>query len=183
MSSATLSAPVFAEEDRLLGVSVLAHLDAQIVSARSLLGVVLEQGVAIRAREVNKVVRLAGMLRGEMERRQILERERSQLLDRSAQRLGIPVAGVTLTLLCTLMDHDSAQRAVSLSAQLRGLLHELQREHVANRALMGVELSFLDHLMRTLALDGVHGYDPRGASTSGPRPRVQGALHVLDLRA
>ncbi len=56
--------------------------------------------------------------------------------------------------------------AAERSAQLRGLLEELRREHACNRALMQIELSFLDHLMQSLALDaGVHGYDPRGSTT------------------
>jgi hypothetical protein len=48
---------------------------------------------------------------------------------------------------------------------------------------MQIELGFLDHLMSVLALDGAGGYDPRGSSTSTPRPRLHGGLHVLDLRA
>ena len=138
---------------------MLAHLDAQIASARSLLEVVLEQGAAIRARDVHTVVRLAGILRGEMGRRQLLEEERSHLLARSGERLGVPAEAVTLALLSTLMDGPGAERASARSAELRGLLHELQREHSCNRALMQIELGFLDHLMGMLSLDGVNGYD------------------------
>jgi hypothetical protein len=170
-------------QDRALGADVLAHLAAQLASARSLLEVVLEQGAAIRARDVNTVVRLAGILRGEMGRRQLLEGERSALLTRSGERLGIPAQAVTLARLCTLMDDATAELASARSAELRGLLHELQREHTCNRALMQLELGFLDHLMGMLALDGVNGYDTHGSSKSITRPRPHGALHVLDLRA
>jgi hypothetical protein len=144
---------------------------------------VLEQGVAIRARDVHTVVRLAGILRGEMGRRELLEEERSRLLIRSGERLGIAAQAVTLAQLNTLMDLASAQRTNELSAELKGLLHELQREHTANRTLMQIELGFLDHLMGILSLDGVNGYDTRGSSTSITRPRPHGALHVLDLQA
>ena len=49
---------------------------------------------------------------------------------------------------------------------------------------MQIELSFLDHLMKSLALDGgVHGYDPRGGGASNDRARQHGALHLLDLKA
>ncbi len=72
-----------------LGEEIIAHLDAQIASARGLLGVVLEQGAAIRARDVQAVVRLAGILRGEMGRRQLLEEERTALLARCGERLGV----------------------------------------------------------------------------------------------
>lgn len=184
MSAAALpAARANALGGRPLGAEVIAHLNAQIASARTLLAIVLEQGAAIRGRDVHNVVRLAGILRGEMTRRQILETQRTQLLARSAEQLTIPVQQVTLTALCTLMDPEDARQASSLSAELRGLLQELKREHTGNRALMRVELSFLDHLMRTLSLDGTPGYDPRGSATSGQRQPSRGALHVLDLRA
>lgn len=182
MSSALL-APQGPTQDRGLAADVLAHLDAQIASARSLLEVVLEQGAAIRARDVHTVVRLAGILRGEMGRRQLLEEERSRLLARSGERLGIPAEAVTLALLGTLMDRAEADAAGARSAELKGLLHEMQREHSCNRALMQIELGFLDHLMGMLALDGVNGYDTHGSSTPITRPRPNGELHVLDLRA
>ena len=76
-----------------LAEEILAHLDAQIASARGLLGVVLEQGAAIRARDVQAVVRLAGILRGEMGRRQLLEEQRTQLLARCGERLGVAGPG------------------------------------------------------------------------------------------
>jgi hypothetical protein len=151
MSPAALIPHEASQRDRALAADVLAHLEAQIASARSLLEVVLEQGAAIRVRDVQTVVRLAGILRGEMGRRQLLEEERSRLLARSAE--------------------------------LRGLLHELQREHSCNRALMQIELGFLDHLMGMLSLDGVSGYDTHGSSKSITRSRPHGGLHVLDLHA
>jgi hypothetical protein len=183
MSSAALMAPEGFARDRALTVEVLVHLQAQIDSARGLLEVVLEQGTAIRARDVHTVVRLAGILRGEMGRRQLLEEERARLLARSGERLGIAAETVTLEQLRTLMDDADGERAVTLSAELQGLLRELQREHSCNRALMQIELGFLDHLMGVLALDGVNGYDTHGSSTSITRPRPHGALHVLDLHA
>ncbi len=165
MSPAALIPHEASQRDRALAAEVLAHLDAQIASARSLLEVVLEQGAAIRVRDVQTVVRLAGILRGEMGRRQLLEEERSRLLARSGERLGVPAEAVTLALLSTLMDAATAERAGARSAELRGLLHELQREHSCNRAMMQIELGFLDHLMGMLSLDGVNGYDTHGSST------------------
>jgi hypothetical protein len=171
------------DRDRDLTAEVLLHLDAQIASARSLLGVVLEQGAAIRAREVQGVVRLAGILRGEMGRRQLLEEDRSRLLALCGERLGVAPESVTLTALQHLMSPADAEEAAARSAELRGLLHELQREHACNRAVMQIELGFLDHLMGMLAMDGVSGYDLSGSSTSITSSRPNGSLHVLDLRA
>jgi hypothetical protein len=166
-----------------LGEEIVAHLDAQIASARGLLGVVLEQGAAIRARDVQSVVRLAGILRGEMGRRQLLEEERTRLLARCGERLGEPAETIALQELLGLMRPADAERASARSAELQGLLHELQREHSTNRAIMQIELGFLDHLMAMLALDGVNGYDTRGTSTPITRGRPHGGLHILDLSA
>ncbi len=168
-----------------LASDVLAHLDAQLASVGRLLEIVLEQGAAIRARDVHTVVRFAGLLHGELARRGQIEDTRSELLARAGSLLGIPAQAVTLTRLSVLMDPARAARAAERSARLRGLVEELRREHACNRALMQIELSFLDHLMKSLALDGAtHGYDPRGASAAGGRQRQQhGALHLLDLKA
>jgi hypothetical protein len=183
MSTSVLIAGEDLARDRALAAEVLVHLDAQIASARSLLAVVLEQGVAIRARDVHAVVRQAGILRGEMGRRQLLEEERSRLLTRSGERLGIPGEAVTLERLGMLMDATTAQLASARSTELKGLLRELRREHSCNRALMQIELGFLDHLMGILSLDGVSGYDTNGSSTPITRSRPHGGLHVLDLHA
>jgi hypothetical protein len=172
-----------AAREHALAGEVLAHLDEQIVSARSLLAVVLEQGAAIRARDVQAVVRLAGILRGEMERRALLEERRIALLTSCGERLGVAAPEVSSAQLERLMSAAEAERARSRSAELKGLLGELQREHTTNRALMQIELGFLDHLMGMLALDGTRGYDPRGSSTAITSPRPAGAHHVLDLRA
>jgi hypothetical protein len=172
--------------DREVGltVDVLSHLDAQLASVQRLLEIVLEQGAAIRARDVHTVVRLAGLLHGELTRRQQIERERSLLLERAGGLLGIPAQAVTLTRLSALMDADAAALAVTRSARLRGLLAELRREHSCNRALMQIELSFLDHLTKSLALDGsAHGYDPQGSTAANGGARPHGALHLLDLHA
>jgi hypothetical protein len=171
-------------ETNPLSCDVLAHLDAQIASVGRLLEIVLEQGAAIRARDVHTVVRLAGLLHGELTRRAQIEQTRSQLLERAGAQLGLPAFTVTLTSLSALMDPPSAQLAGERSAQLRGLVAELRREHSCNRALMQIELSFLNHLMRSLSLDAsVHSYDPRGATTTGARAGSGGALRVLDLHA
>ncbi len=183
-SAPTPVLPDALETGESLTAVVLAHLDAQISSVQRLLGVVLEQGVAIRSRDVHTVVRLAGLLHGELTRRQQIEHERSLLLERAGARLGVPAGLVTLTLLREIMDPAGAQLADLRSAELRGLINELRREHSCNRAIMQIELSFLDHLMKSLALDGgVHGYDPRRTSSSEGRARQHGALHLLDLQA
>ena len=179
----TAALPQALGPDDALVSEIVAHLDEQIVSARGLLAVVLEQGAAIRARDVQSVVRLAGILRGEMEQRALLEERRTVLLARCGARLGVQGHEVTLHALTHVMSDGQAQLATARSAELKGLLAELQREHRNNRALMQIELGFLDHLMGLLSLDGVSGYDPQGSSTSISRPRPQGALHVLDLRA
>jgi hypothetical protein len=166
--------------DAVLAGEVVAHLEAQVVAARRLLQVVLEQGAAIRNRDVRNVVQLTGVLQAELQRRQLLDTERLAILQRAGARLGVPGASVTLALLETLMDPDSALVAGARSAELRGLLEVVQREHHVNRALMSQELAFLDHLLK---LAGVAGHESYGAG--GDRLASTASLltghRVLDL--
>jgi hypothetical protein len=150
------------DSDALLTTEVLAHLEAQLVAARRLLQVVLEQGAAIRNRDVRAVVQLTGVLQAELQRRQLLEAQRLHLLQRAGTRLGVPGGSVTLALLETLMDPESALAAGARSAELRGLLETVQREHHVNRALMGQELAFLDHLLKLAGIGGDESYNAGG---------------------
>lgn len=167
--------------DQLLAYDVLAHLDAQLVAAQRLLSVVLEQGAAIRRRDVQNVVRLAGMLQVEMQRRQMLEVERMRLLGRAGEKLSIAGEQVTLTMLEGLMDANSAAETRQRTAELRGLLAEIQREHTVNRALMTQELAFLDHLLRLAG--GAGGYDAAGDHASAGAGGSVRRRRVFDLEA
>jgi hypothetical protein len=166
--------------DAALANEVLAHLDAQLVAARRLLQVVLEQGVAIRRRDVRGVVELTAALQAELQRRGQLEAERAALLQRAGTRLGIPGASITLAMLESLMDDDSAERARALSSELRGLLEVVQREHYCNRALMTQELAFLDHLLRLTGMGGEAGYGAGGGRVATSAAQATGH-RMLDL--
>ena len=69
------------------------------------------------------------------------------------------------------MDPDAATDTRQRSAELRGLLAEIQQEHTVNRALMAQELAFLDHLLRLA--NGAGGYDAGGRPRC--RPGIPGA--------
>jgi hypothetical protein len=172
-----------AVSDLTLGNEVIAHLDAQLLSARRLLQVVLEQGAAIRARDVQTVVAMTGMLQAEMQRRTLLEEERSRLLDRAGARLGIAGGTVTVSLLEQVMDPRTAQAAAARSAELRGLLDEVQQEHRINRALMHQELAFLDHLLRLADGSADIGYDALGERPTATPSLVATQRRVFDLEA
>ena len=68
------------------------------------------------------------------------------------------------------------------SAELRGLLAEIAREHGINRALMRQELAFLSHLTRLIGQEAEGGYTPPNAarSSASPAPSV---YRALDLQA
>jgi hypothetical protein len=160
----------------LMGREVIAHLDDQLGSARRLLGTILAQGEAIRARQVERVVERLGEIKTEMGMRERLEQERTQLLIRAGMELGVDPAAVTLDGLTRLMSPVEAQAARAASAELRGLLAEIAREHAINRALMRQELAFVDHLVRLMGDEPEDGYRP-GAPTKPSSHRV------LDLQA
>ena len=169
------------EVDVLLTGDVIAHLDAQLISARRLLQVVLEQAAAIRKRDVRTVVALTGVLQAELERRHALEQERSRLLERAGSRLGVNPGAVTLGLLEALMHPQSAQSARTRSAELRGLLDEVKREHYCNRMMMQQELAFLDHLLRLAHGEGDAGYGSGGDRPTPSRSAFSGRHRMLDM--
>ena len=156
---------------------VLAHLDAQIESAQRLLGSILGQGASIRERDVEGVLARLADIKTEMDLRARLESERTDLLVRAGAQLGVPSAAVTLEAMTGLMTDAVAERARERSAELRGLLDEVTREHGINRALMRQELAFLDHLVRLLAKQPDTGYRPGGPAAP------QSSHHVLNLQA
>jgi hypothetical protein len=159
---------------------VLAHLDAQIGSARRLLAHILSQSGAIRRRDVDGVLATMTDIQCEMAARGRLESERTELLWRVGRVLGVPAEAVTLSELTGLMDDTDAGTARTRSAELRGLLAEIEREHGINRAIMRQELSFLEHLTRMLGgAPEAGGYGPG----PGVRPAGRPSLHVVDYEA
>ena len=165
------------------GTDVLRHLDNQLASARQLLDAVLSQGKAIRARDVDSVLGRLAEMQGEMERRGQLERDRVQILTQAGSALGIPAHTVTLDALAQLLNPHEALAAKGRSAELRGLLAEVQREHITNRALMRQELAFLSHLTRHLGVDGEDvGYRPPSQPGATMRATLDPAAQPVRLR-
>jgi hypothetical protein len=167
-----------AERDPALLAAVSRHLDAQIESARRLLDQVLRQGAAIRERDVEAVLARLSDIKVEMAARETLEQERGGLIEAAALRLGIGPAEVTLKAMTGLTGAEEAASIEARSAELRGLLAEIAREHGINRALMRQELAFLSHLTRLLGGDAEPGYKPTGDTGTAPASH-----HVLDLQA
>jgi flagellar FlgN protein len=135
-------------QDQVLPAAVARHLDLQIASARRLLDLVLRQGAAIRERDVEAVLARLADIQVEMAARESLERERTELIRRAAIRLEVEPVAVSLPALASLAAPTEQERLLTRSAELRGLLAEIAREHGINRALMRQELTFLDHLLR-----------------------------------
>ncbi|MBS1869788.1 MAG: flagellar export chaperone FlgN [Actinobacteria bacterium] len=178
-----------AADPRLAG-DVLAHLEAQLQSTRRLLQSVLAQGAAIRAQDVDGVVRQVAAFQAELERRARLEEDRARLLARAGASLNVAPPAVTLSQLAALMSPHDAQLAHARSAELQGLLAELQREHACNQALMRQELTFLDHLLRLVGAGGMGPGDAGAYTASGIRPAahmphttIRSGPRALDLQA
>jgi hypothetical protein len=176
---------ILAAPSSRLGEPIIRHLDAQLASARRLFDYVLRQGKAIRAQDVDAVLARLSDIQTEMELRSGMESERSALLAAAGVELGVPGPTVTLDAICELMTAEQATQARERSAQLRGLLAEIQREHTINRALMRQELAFLDHLTRLLAGATELGYEPTTDNPKDVRIASSNSLNrrVLDLEA
>ena len=168
-----------------LGRELVTHLRAQIESSRRLLELTVQQGAAIRLRDVDGVVRRLQDLRVETGGRERLEVERSILLERAGGALTMHATDVTLEHIATLLDPSEAQEARSLSTELKALLAELQRETQLNRALMRQELSFLDHLLKLAGHPSEPGYRPTGEQRlTGPTAvRAPITRGTLDMQA
>ncbi len=171
----------------VLEAELLAHLQLQLVSARRLLGLVLEQGAAIRRRDVEAVLGRLTDIQSEMGRRSGLEQARMRLLVSAGQALRLAPAQVTLEALCGLVTPQGAATARRRSAELRGLLAEIASEHGIIRALMRQELTFLSHLVRLIGNEAEGGYAPPGGPSQGPPAASKRAVphphRVLDLQA
>jgi hypothetical protein len=178
-----IASPQADRGDAVLSRDVLDHLEVQLVAARQLLQVVLEQGAAIRRHDVPNVVRLAGILQAEVQRRKLLDQQRAWLLARAGARLGISAASVSVTLLGSVMEADAAADARARSSELLGLLDELKREHTVNRVLMTQELAFLDHLLRLADDESGGGYDAGGDHRAATASLGTGRRRVLDMEA
>jgi hypothetical protein len=164
-----------------LELNLLAHLDAQIASSRKLLELVLRQGAAVRERDAETVLLRMNEIQAEMGRRATLEMNRTALLQEAGAALRRPAHEVTLEALCALVTPGAAELAQQRSAELRGLLAEIAREHGINRALMRQELAFLSHLTRLMGGEPEGAYGP---PATGARPAAGGGSHrVLDLQA
>ena len=167
-----------------IGAEVLDHLQAQIISAQRLLECILRQGVAVRAREVDGVLAAMTEIQAEMGARSRMEHERAALLTRAGVALGLNPAGVTLEAITQLMAPAEGELARARSAQLRGLLAEIAREHGINRALMRQELAFLDHLTRLIGAEPQTGYRPPTTAGTPAAARPAAARHrVLNVQA
>jgi len=164
----------------VIGAEVLQHLQAQIVSAQRLLACILRQGAAVRAREVDGVLAAMTEIQAEMGARSRMEHERAALLHRAGAALGLNPAGVTLEAITALMGPAEAELARARSAELRGLLAEIAREHGVNRALMRQELAFLDHLIRMVGggAEESGAYGPEVGSAPTPPPAKHRVLNV-----
>ena len=168
----------------VLEAELLVHLDTQVNSAQRLLALVLGQGKAIRARDVEVVLAKLADVQTEMGRRGALEQDRAALLQRAGAALGLPAAQVTLEHLCVLVSPGAAETARQRSAELRGLLAEIAREHGINRALMRQELAFLAHLTRLVGQDTEPGYGrPATVGGNGSAPSAPPIHRALDLQA
>ncbi|MBM3677561.1 MAG: flagellar protein FlgN [Actinobacteria bacterium] len=155
---------------------LVQHLTRQIRSAKRLLEIVVAQGAAIRARDVDGVLARLAELQGEMAQRLVLEQERERLIAGVATRLGVRPDEVDIEAVLALEPAVDGSEARRLSAELKGLVDETARLHGQNQVLIRQELSFLDHLMRLLSGAWQAGYSPTGMTRA---PQTSNAVNAV----
>jgi hypothetical protein len=157
---------------------LLEHLDAQIASSQRLLRALLSQNDSIRRQDVEGVLARLADIQTELAQRQRLEREREALLGDAGARLGMRPDELDIEDVLTLLPAEAAAPARAKSAELKGLLREVERVHEQNQVLIRQELTFLDHLLRMLSGTPQGAYTPNGY-TRGAAP----AVASLNVRA
>ena len=136
------------------GVSVsdrpVEHLERQLGVLAAPAQIVLAQGEAIRAQDVEAVLARLGDVQAEMvEARPARARARRPAARRPPAQLGD--AGRRprrCESLVVLLPADERSARARCRAELQGLLSEIPHVHAQNRILIRQELAFLDHLMR-----------------------------------
>jgi hypothetical protein len=159
-------------------IALLEHLDGQIRSTRRLLQVLLAQTESIRRQDVEGVLARLSDVQTELIERERLERDRDQLLHDAGVRLNMQPDELTLEDILATFPGEMAAPARAKSAELKGLLSEVEHVHSQNRLLIRQELSFLDHLMRLLSGAPQGGYTAAGYGSS-----VAPVLTSVNLRA
>lgn len=166
-----------------LGMALIRHLDDQLRSAERMLDLVLRQARAVRTREIDTVLALVGQIQAEADARGRLEADRTALLTRAGQALGVHGSAITIDAFCSLLDPATARDARERSDRLRGVLREVRDEHIVVRALMRQELAFVDHLVRLMG----NGEDTTGGTYAPPTrsasPVPAPTHRLLDLQA
>lgn len=156
---------------------VVDHMERQLGSARRLLQIVLAQGDAIRAQDVESVLARLADVHAELGERNRLEIERDAIVRDTAVRLGIRPDEVELEHTILGLEAPAQQHARVLSAELKGVLVEAGRTHEQNQVLIRQELAFLGHLIRVISGAPQAGYSPTGW-TAAPQPAT-----AIDARA
>ena len=170
----------------MLEAELLAHLDDQIaLRPAGCCGSCSTRARRSAPATSSGVLAKLAEIQTEMGRRGRLEQERTALLQGAgAAARRRPRTHVTLERLCVLITPEGARAARERSAELRGLLAEIAREHGINRALMRQELAFLSHLTRLVGDEPEGGYQPGGAPAGAGAAGRAPALHrTLDLQA
>ena len=157
--------------------AITQHLERQLASGRRLLGILLAQHEAIRAQDVEAVLARLADVQHEMVSRIQLERERDELLRQAAAHLACPADDLTLDRMLDLVPAAERDRAREMSAELKGILHEVARVHGQNRVLIRQELRFLDHLLRVLSGAPLGGYAAGGGQSAATQ-----ANNLVDMR-
>jgi len=158
---------------------LLAHLESQVESSRRLLQALISQTEAIRDHKVEDVLLRLRDIQVEVAGRARIELDREALLERAGHALGLAPDVVDLNAMLPLLPLEERAPALALSAELKGLVKEIERVHAHNRILIRQELAFVDHLLRAMSGTPQGGYTPQGAAGT-PAP-VQ--LATLDFRA
>lgn len=156
---------------------IVVNLDDQVRVYRRLLDLSQAQLVALQAQDVRTVHAILQEIELAMLERSKVDQRRSEVLMHIAQQLGIALEDVTASLLQQRADAPIGEAIANASAELRGLVGDLDGVVARNRALLEHELAIIDHM--------VHGMTtvpdkPTYAADGGQREAAR--LKLLDAQ-
>ena len=154
-----------------LEAELLVHLDTQIASARRLLGSCSSRARRSAPATSTPCSPASPTSRPRWAAAAASSRTAPGCCSAPASRSASGRRQVTLEGLCALVSPAPPQTARDRSAELRGLLAEIAREHGINRALMRQELAFLAHLTRLIGHEPEAGYGTPRRRGPAPAPR------------
>lgn len=146
---------------------------------RTLLDLSLAQHKALRDKEVRAVHAILQEVEIEMLERSKAEVRRGKVIQSLAEALEVSPDVIDRDLICSVVEGDVAETIITVSDELKSLVHELDKVVAMNRSLIEHELELITSTVKWMTTDRSvkSGYKKGGLQAEPPKIRLLDA-HV-----